>query len=134
MTKDIIKIFKALSDRKRLRAFSLLLKAETPLCVCEIVDILGISQYNVSRYVKELKQAGLVEEEREGKWVYYSIKDRSGIIISSTEKIISGLPDTDYLDDMKRLELRLSLREEGRCIVGLKREEWLELKRFPEPE
>jgi ArsR family transcriptional regulator len=134
MTTDIIKMFKALSDRNRLRAFSLLLKAETPLCVCEIVDVLGVSQYNVSRYVKDLKQAGLLEEKREGKWVYYSIKNRSGIIISSTEKIISNLPDTGYLDDMRRLELRLSLREEGRCTVGLKREEWLKLKGFPKPE
>lgn len=124
-----MKIFKALSDRNRLRTFSILLKAETPLCVCEMMDILGVSQYNVSRYVRELKNAGLLEETRDGKWVYYGVKNRFGTTISSIEEMISTIPEDELRCYMSLLKMRLSLRDKGRCTVGLDSEEWMELEK-----
>lgn len=72
--KRISRMFKALADENRLRILHLLQQRE--LCVCEIVKILGISQSKASRHLAYLKNAGLVEDRREGVWIYYTL-DRS---------------------------------------------------------
>lgn len=43
--------------------------------MCEILDTLGMSQPAVSHHLKILKQAGLVQDSREGKWIYYSLNE-----------------------------------------------------------
>jgi len=61
-----------LGDDTRLRIFTLLTKAE--LCVCEIEDILGLSQSLVSNHLAALRRAGLVEsrrDEEDARWVFY---------------------------------------------------------------
>lgn len=65
--------FKALSDETRLKILSLLTKHE--LCVCEIIDELDMTQSAVSHHLKILKNAELVEDRREGKWIYYRLHD-----------------------------------------------------------
>ena len=75
--KGVSRMFKALADENRLRILHLLQRKE--LCVCEIVRILGISQSRASRHLAYLKNAGLVEDRREGVWIYYTLdksKDR----------------------------------------------------------
>ena len=69
--KKIAKIYKALSDETRLRILNLLHDEE--LCVCNIMDSLEMGQSKVSRHLTYLKNAGLVEDRRKGKWVYYSL-------------------------------------------------------------
>ncbi|MFA5393156.1 MAG: metalloregulator ArsR/SmtB family transcription factor [Candidatus Ratteibacteria bacterium] len=64
--KELTGIFKALGDRNRFRIVKMLQKR--PLCVCEIREILGISQPAVSRHVNILKNAGLIEDEKNGVW------------------------------------------------------------------
>ena len=64
--KELTKIFKALGDRNRFRIVKMLQKR--PLCVCEIREVLGISQPAVSRSLNILKNAGLVEDEKDGVW------------------------------------------------------------------
>ncbi len=66
-----IKMFKALSDETRLRVYLLLLQGE--LCVCELVNILNMEQSRISHSVRILKEAGLVVNRREGKWIIYSV-------------------------------------------------------------
>jgi len=66
-----IKMFKALSDETRLRIYLLLLQGE--LCVCELVNILNIEQSRISHSVRILKEAGLVVNRREGKWIIYAV-------------------------------------------------------------
>ena len=66
-----IKIFKALSDETRLRIYLLLLQSE--LCVCELVNILNMEQSRISHCVRILKEAGLVVNRREGKWIIYEV-------------------------------------------------------------
>lgn len=63
--------FKLLGDRTRLTILALLKERE--LCVCEIVEIIGMSQPNVSQHLRKLKSAGLVRENRKGQWIYYSL-------------------------------------------------------------
>ena len=69
---DLIDLFKALSDETRLRIYSLLTKAE--LCVCEIEDILKLSQSLVSNHLAVLRRAGLVKARRDAedaRWIFY---------------------------------------------------------------
>jgi ArsR family transcriptional regulator, arsenate/arsenite/antimonite-responsive transcriptional repressor len=67
-----LQIFKALADETRLSCIMLLQQA-VELCVCDLVDSLGLSQPKVSRHLALLKQAGLLLDRRQGQWVYYRI-------------------------------------------------------------
>jgi ArsR family transcriptional regulator len=64
--------FKALSDETRLRIMTLLLENEE-LCVCDFVGVLAETQSKVSRHLRYLYHAGLVEDRREGLWMHYRI-------------------------------------------------------------
>jgi DNA-binding transcriptional ArsR family regulator len=67
------KLFRALADEERLRILNLLLLDKHGVCVCELVDTLRLPQYQVSRQLGVLRDAGLVAGEKRGTWVYYSI-------------------------------------------------------------
>ena len=67
--RHIEKIFKALADRNRLRILKML--EARPLCVCEITAVLGIAQSSVSRHLGILREAGLVDDKKEGQWMIY---------------------------------------------------------------
>lgn len=102
---DLINLFSMLSDKTRLRILLLLLKQE--LCVCEIFAALDMSQPRVSRQLSILKQARLIKDRREGKWIYYKIDEKAykGYLMS----ILSLLPDwikSDPLinDDINKLQ------------------------------
>lgn len=68
---NIVDIMKALSDETRLRIINLLYTKD--LCVCDIVETLGITQTKASRHLKYLKNVGLVEDRKQAQWVYYSV-------------------------------------------------------------
>jgi ArsR family transcriptional regulator len=70
--------FSALADPVRLRVLSMLAaSAEGEVCVCDFVDPLGKSQPTISHHLKILTEAGLVQGDRRGKWVWYSLnRDR----------------------------------------------------------
>src|SRR6266480_7782852 len=63
--------FHALSDETRLEIVGLLSHVER--CVCELQDVLEAAQSRLSFHLKTLKDAGLVTDRREGRWVYYSL-------------------------------------------------------------
>ena len=65
-------MFMALADRTRLRLLSMM--ADGEVCVFDFTDALGVSQPKVSRHLAYLRNAGLVDTRREGKWIYYSIR------------------------------------------------------------
>ncbi len=67
--KSFIKVMKALSDPNRVKILKLL--QQRMLCVCELQCALGISQPNVSKHLKILEDAGLVEFQKDGLWVNY---------------------------------------------------------------
>lgn len=68
---EILKSFHALSDNIRLEVLELLSKRE--LCVCEISEVLNISQSKLSFHLKTLRDAQLVNSRQQGRWTYYSI-------------------------------------------------------------
>lgn len=65
--------WKALSDETRLRILKLLEKGE--LCVCHFMAVLDMGQSRISRHMGILKQAGLVDDRRAGKWVFYRLAE-----------------------------------------------------------
>jgi ArsR family transcriptional regulator len=67
-------IFKALSDKNRLRILKML--QIKPLCVCEITEILQLAPSTVSQHLSILKKEGFILEDRDGKWVNYLINQR----------------------------------------------------------
>ena len=121
--KEMVTIFKALSDETRLRILKLLEQGE--LCVCEIVAAFDMIQPKVSFHLAALKAAGLVKDRREGKWMHYKIDDsdlfKRFLILSIMEKI----PRKALREDRKRLEEFFKSRGEAipidRCCSGNRR-------------
>jgi len=74
--RELEKVLKALGDKNRLRILKVLEKRK--MCVCEIADILGITQPSVSRHLKKLKDAGLIGGEQDGLWTNYYLKRKAG--------------------------------------------------------
>jgi ArsR family transcriptional regulator, arsenate/arsenite/antimonite-responsive transcriptional repressor len=86
---ETVNIFKAFSDEIRLRILKLLQNGE--LCVCDIVTALEMSQPKISFHLSTLKEAGLIRDRKEGRWIHYSIDDsdlfRRFLLLSALEKI-----------------------------------------------
>lgn len=66
-------IFKALADPHRVRIVNLLANATEPVCVCDFMPQLGLSQGTVSFHLKKLLAVGLLDREERGTWAYYSL-------------------------------------------------------------
>ena len=118
---EFVNVLKGLSDKSRLRTIWLLCRSNTELCVCEIMDALNISQYNVSRHLKILKNAGLIREKKDGRWVYYSLIEHDNRFHELLLQAVASIPKELFAQDEKRLKKRMSLRENGKCVVGLNR-------------
>ncbi len=100
---DLMTIFKALTDETRLKIIKLLERGE--LCVCDIVAALDMQQSKVSFHLGVLKEAGFIQDRKEGKWSQYRIHDgdvfRRMLILTTLEKV----PDSVMSEDMKRLAI-----------------------------
>lgn len=71
--KKVAGFYKALGDETRLKIIEMM--SDYEMCVCEIIDRLKMSQPAVSHHLKILKNAGIVQDSREGKWIYYSLNE-----------------------------------------------------------
>ena len=90
----LVKISKAFSDLNRLRIVALI-QRESRLCVCELCDTLKLSQPLVSRHLKQLKAAGILESFKEGKWMLYALKESENPLVDA------------YLRELKAFENEL---------------------------
>ncbi len=77
---EILNITKALSDENRIRALMMLKGGE--LCVCQIIEMLGLAPSTVSKHMSILRQAGLVETRKEERWIYYRLADNNALKVS----------------------------------------------------
>ena len=115
---DLLNVFKALSEETRLRIVKLLEHGE--LCVCDIVAALDMIQPKVSFHLAVLRDAGLIKDRRQGKWIHYSIDDtdifRRFLILSTLERI----PAESVMGDSKRLKEFLKNKTEKSNVVTLK--------------
>jgi ArsR family transcriptional regulator len=74
----LAQVFKALADPSRVQIVNLLANASDPVCVCDFVPQLGLSQGTVSFHLKKLLDVGLLQREQRGTWAYYSL-NREGL-------------------------------------------------------
>jgi len=111
---NILSKLKAAGELTRLRLLCLLSKGE--LNVTELTQILGQSQPRISRHLKLLGDAGLVERFREGSWVFFRLADGDGGDIA--RKIIDFVPktDTDIAKDAERYD---HIREKSAAIANV---------------
>jgi ArsR family transcriptional regulator, arsenate/arsenite/antimonite-responsive transcriptional repressor len=83
---ELAVVFKALGDPVRLRLLSLIAsRAGGEVCVCELTPAFALSQPTISHHLKLLRQAGLIDCERRGTWVYY------WLLPETTDKLASLL-------------------------------------------
>ncbi len=68
-------LFKTLGDPTRVRIVHLLATSEEPVCVCELIEPLGLTQPTVSHHLKKLTDAGLIVREQRGVWAYYTLDE-----------------------------------------------------------
>lgn len=69
----MVTILKALSDENRIRLLNILFSSE--LCVCEIEEVLELTQSNASRHLTKLKSAKIITSYKKAQWVYYKLDD-----------------------------------------------------------
>ena len=79
-------LFHALSDETRLEIVRLLRNGEQ--CVCDLTAALDASQSRLSFHLKTLKEAGLVTDRKQGRWVYYTLDPAA---FTAIEKVVAGL-------------------------------------------
>jgi ArsR family transcriptional regulator len=115
--KDLLNVFKALSDETRLRILKLLEHGE--LCVCDIVAALNTIQPKVSFHLSTLKEAGLIRDRKQGKWIHYCIDDsdmfRRILILSVMERIEAD----SVLKDRKRLTVFQKNKRKNSTVMKL---------------
>lgn len=92
-------ILKLLGDKTRLTMMKLM--DDHACCVCEFVEIFQMSQPAISQHLRKLKDLGLVEEERKGQWIFYSV-NKNNEYYSFIKDILDQLPSQN--DKIKELE------------------------------
>ena len=101
--RELAGIFRALADETRLKMMGLLLR-HREVCVCEFVEVLGITQSKASRHVRYLLHAGLVEDRRAGLWVHYRVARELG---PDALVVVRGLRTALGSDRLRDIEARL---------------------------
>ncbi|MFP7395318.1 metalloregulator ArsR/SmtB family transcription factor [Niallia circulans] len=98
-------ILKLLGDKTRLSIMGMLMINDC--CVCEFVDVFQMSQPAISQHLRKLKNAGLVKEQRKGKWVIYSL-DQGNQYFPMIKNILNYIPNQN--------EKFIWLEENGKSI------------------
>ena len=103
--REMVKIYKALSDESRLRVLNLLLEREC--CVCEVMQALEISQSKASRILGTLYNVGFLKLRKDGLWSLYSVDwDSMGVHLKDiTEATMRAFEGNKQMEiDRKRLK------------------------------
>ena len=108
--------FKCLADDTRLRCVTLLQK-EGKLCVCELTTALNLSQPKISRHLASLRQYGLLQDSREGQWVFYQINpELPDWTFPLLINVLAAVESTDiFQNDLKRLFKMVSRPDTALC-------------------
>lgn len=111
MTKAMLPVLKALSERTRLRIVKLLMEQE--LCVCEMMFVLGLAQSRLSHQLRILRAAGLVEDRRDGQWIIYRITPGMRATITRLFGLFPRTSAGDIQDDLRDREKLKACLEKG---------------------
>ncbi len=113
--RELLVITNALADESRVRALVALTRGE--LCVCQIAELLQLAPSTVSKHLSILRQGGLVESEKRGRWIYYTIPAEP---VESARRSIEWVQDalakdSRIIEDARRLKIILKEDPEELC-------------------
>ena len=114
--RHLVRTTKALADETRIRILGALQERE--LCVCQLIELLGLAPSTVSKHLSILRNARLIDSRKEGRWMYYRLsgEDAPGQITAALEWVFSSLVDSpQYTQDNLRLEEILKIDPEILC-------------------
>ena len=114
--RHLVRTTKALADETRIRILGALQGRE--LCVCQLIELLGLAPSTVSKHLSILRNARLINSRKEGRWMYYRLsgEDAPGQITAALEWVFSSLVDSpQYTQDNLRLEEILKIDPEILC-------------------
>jgi len=118
--RKLAKTFKAMSDETRLRILNILLEREC--CVCEVMQVLDITQSRASRHLITLCDAGFLKFRRQGLWAMYSI-DREGMdknhidLVATVREALTN--NQTALSDKRKLAKTVKIGLSGCSIAGV---------------
>ena len=118
---DFIKIeplnlLQAIGDKTRLRILRLLLSTpQVEVCLCEFTQTLGEPEYKLSRHLKVLREVGLVNSQKIGRWVYHRISEEP--VNQAYYSLVKSLPDTKngFAKDLESFQKQIDQRCGARC-------------------
>lgn len=110
---ETIQIFKALSDETRLNIISLMKEGE--ICVCDITETLQVSQPKISFHLNVLKEAGIIKDRKQGKWVHYSINNTDLFRRFLIHSVLERIPDKTVKKNLSQLKKVMSINNKNRC-------------------
>jgi DNA-binding transcriptional ArsR family regulator len=116
--RDVMAITKALADEQRVRVLQALQRGE--VCVCQIVEMLGLATSTVSKHMSILKQARLVDSRKEGRWMYYRLAgdEAPEVVHQATEWIANSLAgDLQVQRDRQRLAAICNTDPHELCVT-----------------
>lgn len=120
--RDLLAVTKALADENRLRALGLLRGRE--LCLCQIVEVLGLASSTVSKHMSILNQARLVESRKQGRWAYFRLADDDvpseafqalDLVLSSLKQDKQSKADQQHLKSVLKIEPEELCRKQANC-------------------
>lgn len=110
---ELTSVFQSLEEETRLRILALLMEAGE-LCVCDLIAILQLPQSTVSRHLSHLKNAGWLQDRREGVWINYTIARQPGPLQQSLLPVIRYFLQQQQVVKQDLESLR-RLSENSRC-------------------
>ena len=103
MMEELEDILKAMADEKRLRIIKLL--EQRPLCVCEIAFVLGVTQPAVSKHLKKMREAGIIDSKQDGFWTNYYLKRENAYVKVLLRNVKGWLNDDLHVSrDLKKVK------------------------------
>ena len=115
MNRNYVNVFKALSDPNRIRILKMLVGREQ--CMCEVREVLNLSNSTVSKHLTILRDAGLLLDSKDGKWVNFRINDKSEHRF--IRSVITLIQDSFDDDDVVKEDLKKVRRVNRKQICGV---------------
>jgi DNA-binding transcriptional ArsR family regulator len=120
--RDLMTVIKALADENRVRILWAVQGRE--LCVCQIVELLGLAQSTVSKHLSILHQARLIDSRKEGRWMFYrAADDDSPVEAREMANVVSRLlarnsqagEDANRLKEILKMDRDELCKKQSRC-------------------
>jgi len=116
--REYLNVLKALGDENRLRIV-MMLKIR-PLCVCEMHEVLNIALSTISAHLKQMKNTGILDDEKDGRWVIYRLVKDNTFLNGLLKVLEKELQNNQKVQNDRRMISRIT-RE--LCAAGLKKSE-----------